>query len=529
LDASPPKELSVNDTVTSDSDHDTDRLPDQSEASKFLLECRHGRLEVEWDNEAKVTPVGSLVFFAQFLQTGGLMDRLCQKAPLVYTSPNAPKPRDVLGTLVLSILHGQTRYAHINALRGDRVSSELLGVSKVVSEDSVRRALGRSSAEAWDSWLMTQERAVYEPLLAEDYVLDIDNTVKSLYGHQEGAEVGYHPQKPGRPNHNYHTYFVGSARLILGVEVMPGKKHSGKHSMPGLWRMLDHLPVRCRPRLVRGDVSYGNEDTMAEAESRLLPYLFKLRQTAKVRHHIDRLERDAEAWRDAGDGWQGTEMHIELMGWSKSRRCIFLRRPAGHDSNRKALTSSAEPEFIFMTAMETEPIYEYIVLVTNDESSIEGLGQLYRDRADCENVFDEIKNQWGWTGYVTRDIKRCGIMARLIALVYNWWNVFTRLARPDQHMEAITSRPLLLHAVGRMVTTGRRTILRLTSAHAMSDKIRHVLHQIGSFLNAIKRTAEQLSVEAAWALILSAAFIKWLRGKVLHPVSEQDQIMLGLT
>jgi len=36
----------------------------------------------------------------------------------------------------------------------------------------------------------------------------------------------------------------------------------------------------------------------------------------------------------------------------------------------------------------------------------------------------------------------------LIALIYNWWNIFTRLARPDQHMEAVTSRPQLLHAVG---------------------------------------------------------------------------------
>jgi len=81
------------------------------------------------------------------------------------------------------------------------------------------------------------------------------------------------------------------------------------------------------------------------------------------------------------------------------------------------------------------------VLVTNDHLPIVALAQLYRDRADCENVFDEIKNQWGWAGFVTRAIHRCRITARLIALIYNWWNVFTRLARPGQHMEAITSRP----------------------------------------------------------------------------------------
>jgi hypothetical protein len=59
-------------------------------------------------------------------------------------------------------------------------------------------------------------------------------------------------------------------------------------------------------------------------------------------------------------------------------------------------------------------------------------------------------------------------------------------------MEAITSRPLLLHAVGRMVTTGRRKIIRLTSTLAMSDQIRRALNRIGQFLTRLARTAEQL-------------------------------------
>jgi len=176
------------------------------------------------------------------------------------------------------------------------------------------------------------------------------------------------------------------------------------------------------------------------------------------------------------------------------------------------------------------PDWEYVVLVTNDETlDAAALSQAYRDRADCENVFDEIKNQWGWAGFVTRDLRRCRIIARLIALVYNWWNVFTRLAQPDRHLEAVTSRPLLLHAVGRLVTTGRRKIVRLTSTHALSGQIRVVLDRIGAFMNRLASTAEQLSVEQVWALILSAAFVKWLHGKMLHPVSDGVQMLLRLS
>jgi hypothetical protein len=69
---------------------------------------------------------------------------------------------------------------------------------------------------------------------------------------------------------------------------------------------------------------------------------------------------------------------------------------------------------------------------------------LYRDRADCENVFDELKNQWGWGGFTTQDLHRCRLLAGTVVLVYNWWSLFTRLADPEHHREALTSRPLLL-------------------------------------------------------------------------------------
>ena len=64
------------------------------------------------------------------------------------SSPNAPAKRDVLGTAVLSILAGHWRYAHITALRGDTVDPPLLGMTRVVSEDAVRRGLDKIEAEA---------------------------------------------------------------------------------------------------------------------------------------------------------------------------------------------------------------------------------------------------------------------------------------------------------------------------------------------------------------------------------------------
>ena len=69
-------------------------------------------------------------------------------------------------------------------------------------------------------------------------MLDIDSTIKPLYGRQEGAVVGYNPHKPGRPSHCYHTYLMANLRLVLGVDVQPGDEHTPKHRQAGLWSLL---------------------------------------------------------------------------------------------------------------------------------------------------------------------------------------------------------------------------------------------------------------------------------------------------
>ncbi len=72
------------------------------------------------------------------------------------------------------------------------------------------------------------------------------------------------------------------------------------------------------------------------------------------------------------------------------------------------------------------------MLVTNTDYEIRSLGQLYRDRADAENAFEELKNQWGWGAFTTHDLHRCQLSARAVALIYNWWSLFVRLAHPKE-------------------------------------------------------------------------------------------------
>lgn len=110
--------------------------------------------------------------------------------------------------------------------------------------------------------------------------------------------------------------------------------------------------------------------------------------------------------------------------------------------------------------------YEYMVLVTSLPFEVASISQLYRDRADSENPFDELKNQWGWAGFTTRDFERCQIIARLIALIYNWWSLFVRLVDRQRHREAVTSRPMLLGGVARQTKHAGQSRLHVNLSHA---------------------------------------------------------------
>ena len=475
-----------------------------------------GRIDVDWDPEAAVTPLGQLPFFVEFLRHAGLFDAWVAGCPLHYTSPNAPPVRDLLGTVLLSILSGHRRYAHITALRADTVIPPLLGMRRVLSEDAVRRGFAAIDPTRGILWLTEQLDYVSRPLLGEPWILDVDTTVKPLYGHQEGAVLGYNPRKPGRPSHTYHSYLLANLRLVLDVEIQPGNQQTSKHSAPCLWTLLQRIGRPFWPALLRGDCDFGNEGIMSGAEARGLPYLFKLRATAGVKRAIERA-MSAAGWQTAGQGWEGQFTDLRLEGWSRHRRIVLLRRKLERNLAITDGGRDAPRQLGFATIAAAREMWEYAALVTSVDAEIRTLAQLYRDRGDCENDFDELKNQWGWGGFTTHDLARCQLMAGCVALVFNWWNLFTRLADPDHHREAITSRPLLLTAIARQVRHAGRTTLRVSSPHGRHAWVRAAFARIAGFFAELSQAAEQLTPLDRWYRMLSEALKRYLRGRQLHP------------
>ena len=145
---------------------------------------------------------------------------------------------------------------------------------------------------------------------------------------------------------------------------------------------------------------------MREAEQRGIDYLFNLRLTKNVKRLID-LALTKSGWMKAGHGYEGREERLRLDGWSRECRVVVLHRRLKDGVMAVTKGNSDQLLLSFAEVGSNREMYEYAGLVTSlakpvgstpNGVEVRSIAQLYRDRADCENVFNELKNQCAGSG-----------------------------------------------------------------------------------------------------------------------------------
>jgi len=139
-----------------------------------------------------------------------------------------------------------------------------------------------------------------------------------------------------------------------------------------------------------------------------------------------------------------------------------------------------------------EAKYEFEAYVTSlptEEVNTWQIIELYRQRADTENVFDELKHQWGFEGFCCRKQNATALAARLGLLFYNLWHLFLRLLEPGRHVESAGGRRWFLLIAARLVQSGRQKTLQIGVSGKWWEQLRAGYQRVCAWLAA---TAPQL-------------------------------------
>ena len=163
------------------------------------------------------------------------------------------------------------------------------------------------------------------------------------------------------------------------------------------------------------------------------------------------------------------------------------------------------------------------MLVTDLDDGVAMISKTYRQRGNCENIYDEMKNQWGWGGFNSHKLSCTAIAAGMTAIVANWWNVFCRLGEDGVHREAITSRPLLQRCVASIMVRSRQKIVTLYMKG--KEKTCEIFSKIHTYLSGVS-SATQLKPEERWMQVLDHAFRQYDLKKTTVPTDSRRPIHL---
>jgi hypothetical protein len=186
----------------------------------------------------------------------------------------------------------------------------------------------------------------------------------------------------------------------------------------------------------------------------------------------------------------------------------------------------AQRRLSFIEIGPDQQMWEYAALVTSLDDEILTLGQLYRDRAICENAFDELKNQWGWGGFTTQDLARCRLLAGMVALIYNWFGFVACAERIASQLTDIK----MLTSITTSQFTERLIYLMLVDGHYRKYLAR--LHErLGEArmetVRAFERIGLELFAEPADGMFVWARFPNVEDSLPLAESSQREGVMLA--
>jgi len=286
--------------------------------------------------------------------------------------------------------------------------------------------------------------------------LDLDSSVRGVYGSQEGAAKGYNPHKKGQKSYHPVFCFLAENRECLHHWFRCGDAYTGNGASEFIKECYSRLPKRIWKIIFRGDSGFFCGRNLDVIEEHQDEYLFKasLKGLAKLLM--------VQSWRPVRrqPGWECTEFTYACHGWTRVRRLVAVRRLVKEDTEGRLFP---------------QPHYEFFCSVTSLDLTPWKAHKFYGKRATSENWIEWCKNQMAAGSILSQDFWANSAMFQTCILAYNLlvWMVWLT-TKQGLRQEPNTIRAWLLKAPARLITSGRRWILKLPRDWFFKDQWEHL-------------------------------------------------------
>lgn len=407
--------------------------------------------------DKEITPWGGMHIMKQMVDKLDLRDMLYDLPLPIQGSNRGYSPVQLILSFWISIWCGANRYEHLEVTRQDEVMRQLFGWKKMAGHKAFQRYFckftqGKNQAvfESLYGWF-------FKNLYFDNYTLDIDSTVMTRYGEQEGACVGYNPKKRGRKSHHPLMAFIAEARMISNFWLRPGNAFTTNNCIGFFEDTLSKLAGK-KVGLVRADSGFYDSKFMDYLENKDRPLNYII--AAKFYNPIKSLLISSNTeWFQLADGIEISEAQYQSPLWKHPRRVIMVRQEI--DKRPKAAGKQ-------LRLFEDEGIYKnyrYSCFVTNLDLPATVVYDSYRKRADAENRIKEVKQDFGAESFNQKDFFATEAALNFVMMAYNLLSLFRQAIVRSKAQPTLKTLRYKIFSVGAyVIKRGNSKILKMSVA-----------------------------------------------------------------
>lgn len=353
-------------------------------------------------------------------------------------------PVMIVQAFLVTVWTGGARFAQTALVRYDQALRSIFGLSHVASVSTFTRFFRRFNRGDVERVFGHLSGWCWQRLAAHSWTVDLDSSVLTRYGHQEGSQRGYNPKHRGKRSHHPLMAFAAECRMVINAWLRPGNSTANTNVENFFHEVLGIFGQRHRVGLVRADSGFCIGSFLDLLEDKQIDYIIVSRILPTLRRQIVGLKE----WVALDERIEAAEHRYHAEGWSKARRIVVLR-----------FKVKERPEGLRLLEM---PGYTYAVYVTNLRLSAMHVRQLYLGRADSENRIRELLQDFAISGFVSQKFWATEAAFRMAIVAYNLMPLFRQSVLGSASKHTLSTLRVQCFAIGASLgQSGRKQMLRL--------------------------------------------------------------------
>jgi hypothetical protein len=401
-------------------------------------------------NQRGLTHYGGIFYFQEFLRM--LQFRRCLGRQMSDFRPHHDYSlSQIILALVYPVILGLDRLESASFLRPDATFQYLTGLPGDPDPQSLRRFLLQAPPEfrqqlhRFNDRLL--QRFIHRPEHRSRLILDLDSTVVTVFGRQEGTAVGYNPRYRGKRSYDPLLCLEANSSFLWDTELRPGDAGTWAGSCELLASCFLSVPADIRELRVRADAGFGYGPVLEMLEERPAQYAVVARMTAPLKRALGGLRYER-----LNPRWEIAEFEHRTSEGAPARRCVVARRPIEE--------TDAEPTLFTLER------YLYRAWITNLPLTPAGVWHFYDGRAGMEPRIRELREDFALRKIPTRVFAANALYLEVVRLAYNLVTAFQRSCLPEEWQNLTLSR--LRHKLfwlpGELTRPQNRPTLRLANS-----------------------------------------------------------------